>query len=478
MFVGRKNELQLLKDAHASDKSELVVLYGRRRIGKSSLVHQFAQDKADFYRFEALEGESTPEQIRHFTETLKKQTNDSLLESVRFIRWEQVFSYLTTHVIPQASRKTKSILFFDEVQWMAAGRSKLVSLLKYYWDNEWKAKGVMLILCGSIAAFMVQKVIRSKALYGRITLEILLTGLSPHEVYQLMQRKRSQEEILKYLLIFGGVPKYLEEINLNQSFYQNINRLCFSAHGVMIQEMNRVFYNQFKEAQNYVKIVSLLQNRMYSFGEISAKTGIPSGGGLKLYLDNLEQAEIIKSFISFHKGMNTKHRKYALTDEYLIFYFKYMAPNLRTIAESRSQKIFERLARDSFDPWLGFAFERFCVKHAGYLARLMGFGDEILIASPYFAKEDHRFQIDLLYLRMDQVMTVCEIKHRNREINTQIIPEMEKKCALLQVPRGFSLEKALISLYGPDQALKDSGYFNHFITLEDIFTKFPKSLII
>ena len=98
----------------------------------------------------------------------------------------------------------------------------------------------------------------------------------------------------------------------------------------------------------------------------------------------------------------------------------------------------------------------------------MGFKDEVLLVSPYFAKSDRKFQIDLLYLRADKVVTVCEIKHLKGPVNKRIIPEMERRCSLLKIPRGYSMEKALVSLYGPDDALSELGYFNYYITLEDI----------
>jgi len=105
------------------------------------------------------------------------------------------------------------------------------------------------------------------------------------------------------------------------------------------------------------------------------------------------------------------------------------------------------------------------------LAFVMNFADDVLLASPYFKKNDERFQIDLLYKRADHVITVCEIKHQNTQIGTHIIPEIQRKCTLLKVPRGYALERALISLYGPDNSLKDTGYFHHFVTLDDIVQK-------
>ena len=208
---------------------------------------------------------------------------------------------------------------------MAAGRIRLVSLLKYYWDNHWKGKHVMLILCSSVASFMVKKVLHSNALYGHTTIEILLKGFSPGEAAYLLGKKRSREEILSYQLVFGGVPKYLEQINPSQSFNQNMNTLCFSPHGIMLKEVERIFYSQFREPRTYLKILNLLKNGIFSLSEISSKTKIPSGGGLKQYLKNLERAEMIRSFVPFDRRRNSKFKKYTLADEYLTFFQIYRA---------------------------------------------------------------------------------------------------------------------------------------------------------
>jgi len=117
----------------------------------------------------------------------------------------------------------------------------------------------MLILCGSVASFMVKKVLQSNAFYGRTTLEILLKGLGPGEAADILG-KRSGEEIINYQLIFGGVPKYLEQINPNRSFNKNINTLCFSPHGTMLNEIERIFYSHFRGPRTYAKIINLLKN--------------------------------------------------------------------------------------------------------------------------------------------------------------------------------------------------------------------------
>lgn len=221
------------------------------------------------------------------------------LASVQFTSWTAVFDYLTSQM-PISGKKM--ILVFDELQWMAAGQSALVSLIKSYWDNEWKKKKIILILCGSIASFMMHKVIRSKALYGRITCEMHLKGLQPQESIQMFRRKRGFKEVLQYLFIFGGVPKYLEMIDLNKSLPQNLNHLCFQKQALMLAEFEKVFFSQFKTHQVYLRIVRHLKDKMLTLEELSRLLNMPSGGGLLRYLQQLEESEFIRTWISFDQN--------------------------------------------------------------------------------------------------------------------------------------------------------------------------------
>ena len=467
-FVGRSQELDILERNYKGLGSRLIAVYGRRRIGKSTLVHKFGEKKESFYPFEAVEKLDTKGQIAHFISQLNEKLNDPFMLKIDFSDWSQVFKYITKKLVVRKSDK-KLILFFDEIQWMASGREKMISLIKYYWDNHWKDENVMLIMCGSVASFMVKKVLKSRSLYGRINEEILLKGLTPAESFKMFNGKRSPEEILKYLLVLGNIPKYLEEVDLSKSFNININRLCFSKNALMINEPDRIFYAQFRETETYLQIVHLLNNGVYSMKEISEKLKISSGGGLKMYLDNLENAEMIRHVIPFDKNHRTKLKKYTISDEFLTFHFKYMEPNLAEIRESNSRKLFETIVDKSFGIWLGFAFERFCLKNSWYLAEIMGFGDGVLRAAPYYGKSDQSFQVDLVYKRADKVITICEIKHHSSQITTKIIPEVDRKCNLFEIPKGYTVEKALISLYGPDKALKESCYFDYSVTLEDFF---------
>lgn len=465
MFVGRDKEFDLLENKYRSSRADLVVMTGRRRIGKSSLIKQFCLGKTSL-QFEGLEGEQTKDQIVYFTECLYKQLKDPILKSVHFDTWHAVFAYLTTHL---PDKGDTLVLVFDELQWMAAGQGRLVSLIKSYWDNEWKNKKILFILCGSIASFMVHKVIRSKALYGRITGEIHLKSLMPREAIKMFGNKRGFDEILHYLLIFGGVPKYLEMIDLTKSVAQNLNNLCFQAHALMLTEFEKIFYSQFKRFQTYIKIIKSIKDKMLTLNELSQKLKIPSGGGLLRYLNQLEEAEFIRSYVSFEQKPNSKFKRYRLVDEFLLFYFKYMEPNLRTIKESSSSRLFQLVTEKSWNIWCGFAFERFCLKHAHQIAHVLGFADEVLTVSPHFGKEDQQFQIDMIYRRADRVLTVCEIKYNQDPVGATIIAEVEKKIKMLTIPRGVTVEKTLICVKGVRAAVKESKYFHHILCIEDLF---------
>jgi hypothetical protein len=282
--------------------------------------------------------------------------------------------------------------------------------------------------------------------------------------------RKSKDEILKYLLVMGSVPKYLEFINQKKSFNKNINDLFFSKTGRMNNEIEKIFYSQFRESSVYRNIVNLLQKSVLGLYEISKLLNMQSGGGLKRYLENLENAEIIVSFIPYNKKSGTKIKKYALSDEYLRFYFKYIEPNKEIISQSDSEILFETLTKNSFEKWMGIQFERFCLKNKNLLAEKMGFKNQVLIAAPFYEKGDTSFQIDLLFVRSDNVITICEIKYWNSEVGTNIISEMKRKTELLKNTKGYSIETALITTFGADKSLKETNYFDHILTMDDIFS--------
>ncbi|MBI5139139.1 hypothetical protein HZA26_00810 [Candidatus Nomurabacteria bacterium] len=197
----------------------------------------------------------------------------------------------------------ENIVVFDEFPWMASERNELVAILKYYWDNHWKQNfRLKLVLCGSIAQFMVQHLVHSKPLHNRKTFEMKIEPLPPYEAKDFFKHKRSHIEIAQFLMVFGGIPKYLEQLDPSRSLSINVDLLCFDKNGFFYNEFETLFKEQFRSTRIYENIVSLLSCGAYSKEAISRSLHLSSGGGLTNYLKNLEQADFIKLFPSIQIG--------------------------------------------------------------------------------------------------------------------------------------------------------------------------------
>jgi AAA+ ATPase superfamily predicted ATPase len=467
-MIGRKLELEIFEKLYKSKDSKLVAVYGRRRVGKSYFITNFAKEKPFFLHFEGIEGKNKKTQIENVTKDLAKFLNDTQLAQTQFKSWGPVFDILTKTI---QNNSGKTIIFLDEIQWIASGQSELIGLIKKYWDQHWKEKNVLLILCGSISSYVIKKVIHSKALYGRVDLEWCMIGLPPDESIRFFKDKRNFDEILKYHLVMGSIPRYLEVIELNRSFEQNMNTLFFKKESFLAKEFEKIFYSQFKEHETYKKITELLAKRPESLKDIAKKLKLTSGGGLKSYLDNLINAQFVIPITNVDKAINSKTKKYKVSDEYLRFYFAYLAKNQKAIVinSDSSKNLFLQVSKDNFNVYLGFAFEIFCLKNSLRIARALGFEAQVLSVGPYCARSPKGVQLDLVFLRSDKAITLCEIKYTQNEASYDVIFEMQNKAQAYPLPKGYTLEYCLISNQKIPKKIKESEFFHHLLEIEEIF---------
>ena len=409
MFIGRDYELSSLEESYKTQGSNLVVVYGRRRIGKSHLIRHFAEDKKSFV-FEGLEGAKTTDQISLFVSALQSQAKGFSVPEAKYTTWVAVFDLLDNYL---QTTKCKTVIVFDEFQWMAQQKTLLVSLVKTYFDNKWSKHKLMLILCGSISTFMVGKVIHSKALYGRVNLELQIKVFSPLEAKFFLTKqagavKVQDDEILKYLMVLGAVPKYLAEVRTSESFSKNIDRLCFQKSGFLFQEFEKIFYSQFKEPRVYRLITEHLSKTQLTLNEISEKLKMPSGGGLKSYLDNLVTSDFLSQNRVLSENKNAKLVKYRISDSFLNYYFKYMKSALPLLLNHKSSGYFQRKVEPKYSPWLGLAFENFCISNATLIASILGISDEVIAFGPLIYRDTPGVQVDLAFLRSQNILTLCE----------------------------------------------------------------------
>jgi AAA+ ATPase superfamily predicted ATPase len=468
-FIGRTREIKQLQQVISKSLSTITVVYGRRRVGKSALIRKALENRKAYF-FEGLENQSKSHQILNFLSQLSFQTKK---ESPKILpkNWRDAFKELLG-----VCAKESIVIVFDEFQWMANYRSDIVSDLKMFWEQYLSRLGsVHLILCGSIASFMIKKVLRSKALFGRTDLEIHLKPFSVSETKKILC-EHSGAEVLESHLLVGGIPKYLELLKQKTSIHVAIQELSFTPNGYFTEEYNRIFVSHFGENHDFKKIIESLAHHPYGLNrtQISKIAKIELGGGLTNQLYDLEMAGFIQSYQPFNKNKNSKQILYCLKDAYMRFYFSFIKPELKKIAGDIND-IFYRITQTSaYLSWLGQAFEYLCMDHAKKISSILGFSGIDYTYGPYFEagnKNKKGIQIDLLFDRADHVLNVCEIKYTGKKPGKEIIAETEKKIELIESKTKKTIQKILITKTEPSQDLLRSGYFYKIIQAEELLSE-------
>lgn len=357
---------------------------------------------------------------------------------------------------------------------MAAKRAVLVSDLKYVWDNYFTKKNRMhLILCGSVGSFLVKKIIHSKALYGRIDLEINLKHLKLPEIREVFRPKRSLRDVAELYMALGGVPQYLELVEPSRSVRENLQRLCFSPQGFLVDEFERIFASHFGTGKHYRKILVTLAKKAFSSrGQLEKACRLGSGGRITGYLDDLVRAGLIEKYASVDRPNAERIVRYRIADPYLLFYFRFIQPSMKQIKEGTVEPVFSRFVKDrDYDVWCGLAFEFVCLRHAGPIAEKLGFSAVNYRWGSWFsrASEERGTQIDLLFVRADRVITLCEGKFQAGKNGKGIIDEVERKRSAFPNPKNFTVETVLITASPPTEDLLEEGYFSRILRIEDLF---------
>ena len=474
-FVGRKVELAKLQTNLDKAGASITVVYGRRRIGKSALIRKALEDRPALY-FEGLENQPKHEQIRNFLFQLSRQIpgrsrKGHAANHDGVATWREAFSLLC-----KILDEVPATVVLDEFQWMANYRSEIVSDLKMVWEQYLsRIPGVKLILCGSIASFMNTRVIKSSAMYGRTDLVIHLKGFLLDETRKMLPGKGT-DEVLEARMMVGGVPKYLELLQDGSSIRLAMEDLAFTANGYLVDEYDRIFTSHFGRNLDYDKIVRALAQNPYGLfrKELAKKASLDQGGGLTEHLYNLEQAGFISSVTPLDKGSSSRLIRYHLSDAYLRFYFTFIEPRQRKIRSGIQQNLFAMAAQTGrFNVWRGRAFEYLCLDHAARMSELLGFSGIDFTHGPFFRSPGSRsggVQIDLLFSRADNVMTLCEMKCSVATVGKRVVREVEARAAVLQeIFPSKSIQRVLVIHGEPSRELRASGYFYRIIRATELF---------
>lgn len=470
MFVGRDYELDLLKNCLKKNTASLVVCRGRRRIGKSTLIQEFAK-KNKFYELYGLaprEGITNADQLRHFGELVGNFFN---IPPMNFKNWNDAFSTLAGF-----TERGRVIILLDEISWMGSKDKDFAGKLKGIWDTKFKKnKKLILILCGSVTSWIDKNILNDKGFVGRVSLTISLDELplSHSNAFFNNNKGISAYEKFKLFCVTGGVPRYLEEIIPTQSAEKNIQRMCFIKEGFLFSEFDKIFRDIFeKKADTFKKIVTCLAEGAAESGKIAEKTGVKPTGGFSNNLEILERSGFISRDYSWSiTGKTGRRSKYRLKDNYLRFYLKYIEP----VKEKIEKDLYRDIYLENMKGWetiMGLQFENLVLSNLNLLIKKLNIPPESIVsAAPYFQKKTLRkeaCQVDLL-IHTRYAAYICEIKYQSR-IGSRVIKDINEKIIKLKLPKNLSVRPVLIYMGELSEKVKVSNIFNQYLPFEQMLT--------
>ena len=377
----------------------------------------------------------------------------------------------------------KVILFIDELPWMATKRSRITQALDYYWNHYWsKDKRIKLAVCGSSASWIIKNIIHNKGgLHNRYTRSLLIKPFTLQESSDFLKRrgfKFSNKQLLHIYMAIGGIPHYLDKLKKGLSATQNIQQLCFKETGILFSEFDKLFKSLFENAKTYVELIRIIaksregvsRNIIEDSSKLSTK-----GGTLSDRLNDLEQAGFIKSFLPMeHQRQGVYYR---IIDEYSYFYLKWIEPEKQTLLSLDPDNDYwmQKSKTSLYQTWAGYAFESVCYKHIAQIRKKLKIPSGARVGtwrySPKRGSNESGAQIDLLFDRDDDTITICEIKCTDqpfvidKKYHSSLANKKNVYVKIIKTPKQILL--AFISANG----LKQNTYSTHItgdVMLDDL----------
>ena len=468
-FIGREKELTLLKRLAQQRSASFLVVRGRRRIGKSRLIEEFAKPYK-FYTFSGIaptEKTTAQSQRNEFASQLSQQG----FPKVQAQDWNDLFWLLADKV-----KKGRVVILLDEISWMGDKDPDFLGKLKNTWDQHFKKNHqLMLIVCGSASSWIEKNVLSSTGFVGRISFVLTLEELPLNDCQQFWgMADISVMEKLKILSVTSGIPRYLEEIDPKLSAEANIKNMCFTKGAFLVDEFERIFSNLFlRNSETYKRMVELLAQGSKEFKEISQLLGTEMSGRISDYLDELILAGFLSRDYTWHlkEGKDAKLSKFRLSDNYLRFYLKYIQ-KYKTKIERNAFDFKSLYALPGWEAIIALQVENLVLNNREFLWKKLSIrSEDILSENPFFQHKTATqlgCQIDYLIQTRFGTVYVCEIKFSKNKITERVIGEMREKISRLKRPKGISCRPVLIHVNGIENAVIEQGYFADIIDFSEI----------
>ncbi len=473
-FIGRKPELARLRQLFNKKSASLIIVKGRRRIGKSRLLKEFAKDFEQSYTFSGLplhENITAQSQREEFRKQLGRELG---LRGIAADDWGDLFWHLS-----QQTQQGKILIVLDEITWMGNLDSSFLGKLKNAWDLYFSQNpNLILALSGSVSAWIEKNILSSTGFLGRESLTLTLQEL-PLNVckafWTIAGVDPTPYEMLRFLAIAGGIPRYLEEMDPKCSAEKNIQRLAFTESEILFREFEKIFSDLFyRRNELYKSIVKLLASGTKTQRELADLMHYKAQSEIGIYLEELEKSGFISRDFTWNinKATESNLSRYRLSDNYSRFYLKYIAPNIVKIKRGALHNI----AIASLPSWsaiMGLQVENLILNNHDKIKKLLKIPpEEVEIDGPFFQRNTQRYpgcQIDYMIQTRSRILYICEIKFSRNTIGMSAVNEVATKIKHLKTPKQYFCRPVLIHVNGVSDDLLDCNYFSNIIDMTELF---------
>ena len=472
MVIGRKEEQAILKKSLKSSKAEMIAVVGKWRVGKTFLINSVFEKEIIFHQT-GVRNATTEQQLRTFALQLALLSNEKINPPQD---WLEAFFLLRKYLEPHLSKEKKLVLFFDELSWLATSKSGFLDFLGHFW-NDWASRqNLNIVICGSASSWIIRKVINDKGgLHNRVTKYLHLMPFNLAEVEQFLQVRHinyPRYDIVQLYMAIGGIPLYLEAIEVGLSVTQNIDRICFSKDGLLRNEFSRLYAALFENADHHVAIIRALSDKKMGLSrtEIIVQAKVPNGSTTTQVLEELEQSDFIMAYHPF--GKKKKNKIYRLVDEYSLFYLRF----IENTTYSGEGTWLQLSQKQEYKIWSGYAFEGICMKHVEQIKNALGISGVYTTTFSYLKKataEEQGLQIDMLIERADRMINLIEIKFYNTEfvLSKEYAEKLRQRLHLFRrlTRTRNHVSLTLITAFGLKHNQHSLGLIEKDLTLEDLF---------
>ena len=411
-MVGRKEEQQLLRELASSGESEFVVIYGRRRVGKTFLVRE-TFNNSFFFSYTGIANLSSKQQRSEFVKALCEHGwAPGGGETDIPKNWFDAFDALRTLII-NANTTERLVIFIDEMPWMDNKKSDFIPAFEHFW-NGWASwqQHIMLITCGSATSWITKKIFRNKGgLYNRTTRQIALKPFTLTECIEYYNSRGivfNTQDIIESYMVFGGIPYYLRMLDRRYSLALNVDRICFGESAPLRHEFDRLMDTLFASPEKHLQVLQVLYTKKKGLTReaIAGIIDFGNGGNLTRILMELEECGFISRYKPFGNGKNGALLH--LADPFIAFHLTFIR---YADGENYWSTYTDNAAHRA---WSGYAFEQVCLAHIGQIKKALGISGVHTNYSVWRSRSDAGgAQIDLVIDRADRVINLCEIKFAN-----------------------------------------------------------------